>query len=61
MGQQVLLSFVMSDYVREQFARQKRLNDWYKMDGRDSKDHPMHSLYTGLAEKYMNKEDQGNA
>lgn len=48
----------MSDYVRKQFARQTQLNEWYELDGRQDKNHPMHSLYTGLAEKYMNKEDQ---
>jgi hypothetical protein len=42
----------------EQQQRQERLEDWYKKDGRGSKRHPMHSLYTGLAEKYMNKEQE---
>jgi hypothetical protein len=27
--------------------------EWlYKLDGRDKKSHPLHSLYTGLAVKY---------
>ena len=27
--------------------------DWlYQLDGRDKKSHPLHGLYTGLAEKY---------
>lgn len=42
----------------EQQQRQERLEGWYKKDGRGSKRHPMHSLYTGLAEKYMNKEQE---
>lgn len=58
MDQKILLSLTMSNYVSEQLERQKRLNKWYELDGRHDKDHPMHSLYTGLAEKYTNKEDQ---
>lgn len=49
----------MVNPVEEQ-KRQDRLDAWYKKDGRGSKKHPMHSLYTGLADKYMNKE-QGDA
>jgi hypothetical protein len=44
----------------EEQKRQDRLESWYEQDGRNNKSHPMHSLYTGLADKYMNKE-QGNA
>ena len=40
----------------EEQKRQDNLEAWYKKDGRGSKKHPMHSLYTGLADKYMNKE-----
>jgi len=43
----------------EEQKRQDRLESWYEQDGRNNKSHPMHSLYTGLADKYMNKE-QGN-
>lgn len=46
----------MVNPVEEQ-KRQDRLDAWYKQDGRGSKKHPMHSLYTGLADKYMNKDD----
>lgn len=45
----------MINHVEEQ-QKQERLDSWYKKDGRGSKRHPMHALYTGLAEKYMNKE-----
>lgn len=48
----------MVDRIEEQ-KRQKRLEDWYEKDGRADKDHPLHALYTGLAEKYNNEE--GNA
>ena len=46
----------MVDPIEEQ-KRQDRLESWYEQDGRNEKDHPLHSLYTGLAEKYMNKEN----
>jgi hypothetical protein len=46
----------MVNPVEEQ-KRQDRLDAWYKQDGRGSKKHPMHSLYTGLADKYMDKGD----
>jgi hypothetical protein len=42
----------------EEQKRQDRLEGWYKKDGRHDKSHPMYSLYTGLAEKYMNKEQE---
>lgn len=32
----------------EQQARQNLLEDLYRRSGRDRKNHPMHSLYTGL-------------
>ena len=32
--------------------RQEYLEWLYKLDGRDQKSHPLHSLYTGLAVKY---------
>jgi hypothetical protein len=40
----------------EEQRRQDRLESWYEQDGRSDKNHPMHALYTGLAGKYMNKE-----
>jgi hypothetical protein len=49
----------MVNPVEEQ-KRQDQLDSWYEQDGRSDKSHPMHSLYTGLADKYMNKE-QNNA
>lgn len=36
----------------EQQAIQDRLDSWYEADGRHDPGHPMHALYTGLAEKY---------
>ena len=36
----------------EQSARQEKLESWYALDGRHNHDHPMHSLYTGLADRY---------
>ena len=45
----------MVNPVEEQ-KRQDQLDAWYKEDGREDKDHPMHALYTGLADKYMKKE-----
>jgi hypothetical protein len=44
----------------EEQKRQDRLDSWYEKDGRDDKSHSLHSLYTGLASKYMNQE-QANA
>ena len=32
--------------------RQEYLEWLYKLDGRDKKSHPLHSLYSGLAVKY---------
>ena len=32
--------------------RVKIMNERYKKSGSDAKDHPMHGLYTGLAEEY---------
>lgn len=42
----------------EEQKRQEQLDEWYEKDGRSDKKHPMHSLYTGLADKYMNKENE---
>lgn len=40
----------------EEQRRQDRLDAWYKKDGREDKNHPLYSLYTGLAGKYGDKE-----
>lgn len=40
----------------EQDAIQAQLEAWYRDDGREDKSHPMHALYTGLAEKYRQQE-----
>lgn len=37
---------------QEQNARQAQLEAWYEADGRTDPSHPMHGLYTGLAETY---------
>ena len=55
-GSKNCLLIDMVDPIEEQ-KRQDRLVSWYEQDGRNEKDHPLHSLYTGLAEKYMNKEN----
>ena len=33
--------------------RQEWINKLYVYDGRDKRDHPMHGLFTGLAQKYQ--------
>tara|TARA_Y100000361_G_scaffold115367_1_gene106051 strand:+ start:1426 stop:1605 length:180 start_codon:yes stop_codon:yes gene_type:complete len=33
--------------------RVKWLAELYVYDGRDKRDHPMHGIYTGLAQKYQ--------
>ena len=33
--------------------RQAWMNELYMYDGRDKRDHPMHGLFTGLAQKYQ--------
>lgn len=35
-----------------QQARQDALDMLYLIDGRDAVDHPLHALYTGLAQQY---------
>ncbi len=40
-----------AQWVKEQQARQLRMDRLYVLDGRHRKDHEMHGLYTGLAEK----------
>lgn len=40
----------------EQQAVQDRLDAWYEQDGRHEPSHPMHCLYTGLAEQYGDQE-----
>ena len=37
--------------------RVKIIKELYVKDGRESKDHPLHSMYSGLAEKYLNNKD----
>lgn len=34
---------------------QDQLEAWYEQDGRHDPGHPMHALYTGLAEQYRDK------
>jgi hypothetical protein len=43
---------------RVESKRQERLDSWYEQDGRSDKSHPMYALYTGLAEKYAQKEQE---
>ena len=41
------------EWVKEQQARVKRMNEWYQLDGRDKKDHPKAGLYTGLYQEIL--------
>jgi len=59
LDKQTLNPLSMVNPIEEQ-KRQDRMDAWYKKDGRGSRRHPMHALYTGLADKYM-KEEQGDA
>lgn len=45
----------------EENKKQARLDDWFMQDGRHKKGHEFYMLYTGLADKYMNKDGEGNA
>ena len=40
----------------EQDAIQAQLEAWYEADGRHDPNHPMHALYTGLAEQFRQQE-----
>ncbi len=40
----------------QQQAAQDRLEALYEADGRDNPDHPMHALYTGLAQAAQQQE-----
>lgn len=53
------LTDMIIDHIEED-KKQARLETWYEKDGRDDVNHQLHCLYTGLAEKYMNKKDGGN-
>lgn len=44
----------------EENKKQERLDGWFLQDGRDKKGHEFYMLYTGLADKYMNKEESVN-
>jgi len=43
---------VIGAQVERDRQTQKQIDAWYEEDGRSFSDHPMHRLYTGLAEKY---------
>ena len=38
------------DWIKENHNRVKLMKIWYTEDGRDNPEHPMHGLFTGLAE-----------
>ena len=42
----------------EQQARQDHLDALYLADGRDNPDHPMHALYTGLAQAAQQQQQE---
>lgn len=46
---------------KEQQARQERLEALYLSDGRDSKDHPFHGLYSGLVNTATSPQEITNA
>ena len=41
-------------------ARTRFLDKLYVQDGRDSSDHPLHSLYTGLYQQYIEQLEKGD-
>jgi hypothetical protein len=43
-------------HPRDEQLRQDFLDDLYRRSGRDRKDHPMHSLYTGLYQEWTQVE-----
>ena len=60
------MSNKIPEWAREAWARvqvdQARadfLDKLYVQDGRDAPEHPMHSLYTGLYEQYIDKLEDG--
>tara|TARA_Y100001973_G_scaffold46219_1_gene68910 strand:+ start:342 stop:524 length:183 start_codon:yes stop_codon:yes gene_type:complete len=44
-------------WIKEDEKRMKLLNIWYLEDGRNNPDHPQHGVFTGLAEKYKNRQN----
>jgi hypothetical protein len=55
MGKSICMSYG-AENIQEMNARVERLDALYIQDGRDKKDHPFHSSYTGLFLKYNNAE-----
>ena len=45
-----MTSSFSKDWIKDNQNRVKLLHIWYKEDGRDNPEHPMHGLFTGLAE-----------
>ena len=43
--------------VKAMAERVRIMNESYKKSGRDDPNHPMHSLYTGLAQEYEQVSD----
>ena len=51
------MDFVMDRAWREENTRRvKRMNELYKLDERDKKDHPKAGLFTGLHEEVLTYE-----
>lgn len=46
-----------AENIQEMNSRVERLEELYIRDGRDKRDHPWHSSYTGLFLKYNRAED----
>ncbi len=47
-----------SEWIEEDRERVKFLEALYIADKRDSVDHPMHGLYTGLYQQYLKEQKQ---
>ena len=47
-----------AEWRKEDEKRNKLMDIWYLEDGRKNPNHPMHGIYTGLAEKYKNRQNE---
>ena len=56
MGKSICMSYG-AENIQEMNSRVERLEELYIRDGRDKRDHPWHSSYTGLFLKYNRAED----
>ena len=47
-----------SEWLEEDRQRMLNMERWYVLDGRHLPDNPMHGLYTGLADKGKQLDDE---